>query len=189
MLKVWKVCLMSETHSSYKKLGKICGRQAIFLLYLIANIKSSVLRDADWCHWSMETALWISYYCSPGSTENHGHQNHLGPGAFCRRIYFWSLRNLSPCKETSPGDNSPSAHPIMQKPVSNLEGLLEEFLSWDFRFPICPRAESPQIFHWWNLSHSMSWELYHLERWCWRNPPWPGKEWPVLSCCAHNFTK
>lgn len=150
-----------------QKLGKICGRQAVFLLYLIANIKSLVLIDTDWYHWSSETAFWNSGYCSPGSIDNHDHQNRQVPGAFCRRIYFWSLWNVSPCKETSSGDNSPPAYPIMQKTVSNLEGRLKEFLSWDFKFPVCPRAESLWILHWWNLSHCISREFFHLEIWCW----------------------
>lgn len=68
-----------------QKLGKICGRQAVFLLYLIENIKSSVLMDSGSYHWSMETAFWNSDYCSSGSMETHGHQNHLVPVHFAEQ--------------------------------------------------------------------------------------------------------
>lgn len=176
---------MRLTH--HTKIGKNLW-QASFLLYLIVNIKSLVLMNTDWYNWSLETAFWNSGYCSPGSLESHGYQNHLVPGAFCTRIFFWFLWIISPCKETSSGDNSPPAYPIMQKTVSNLEGLLKEFLSWDFKFPICPRTESLQNLHRWNLSHSMSRELYYLEIWCQINPSWPGKEWPVLPCSALSKT-
>jgi len=54
--------------------------------------------------------------------------------------------------DESPGDYLPlhpaPAYPIVQKPVSNLKGLLEDFLSWDFNFPICPNAEFLQILPW-----------------------------------------
>lgn len=81
------------------------------------------------------------------------------------------------------GDHCAPAYPIVQNPVSNLEGLLEDFLSMDFNFPICPRVGSLQVLHWWNLSHNLSRELHHLETWCWRNPSWPTDLVRSGLCC------
>lgn len=151
--------------------------------------------DADWYHWSMEIARYIPLKSHLQSSWKHGELwpwMTSSPWWLCRgkAYFFLPVLNTSLCKEirvlvtTSPWA---PPYPIMQKPVSNLEGFF-----MGFQFSLLPKSRIPPNSSLVKLKPqyeqgTVSLGNLTLEKSILTNRP--GKEWPVLSCSAHNFTK
>lgn len=157
--------------------------------------------DRDWYDWSMEIAHYIPLKFHLQSSWKHGEPwpwmtSSLRCILQSKGVFLPALvEHFTVQGDESPGDClrplPAPAYSVMQKPVSSQEGLLECFIM-GFQFSLLPKSRIPP-----NSSLVKPKPRYEqgtvslgnlmLEKSILTSRP--GKERPVLSCSAHDFTK